>query len=143
MLRDRTPEQKWLFAIFIYFMALGTAGLIVNPDFSAGADATAKSFQWVDWNGWHAVSTYSVAVPLLAGALSLRYTAPMALAVGAGVLGTGLWGVLDDRPFQLIYFRHQAGDVVLHTTFGIALLVIGATALRRQRAQTHAAAAAA
>src|ERR1700752_4017137 len=73
-------------------------GLIVNPDFGFGDDATSELVLGVDMNGWHAVSGFLVALPGFAIARNTQ-VAPLFCAAAAGsLLTTALWALLSEHP---------------------------------------------
>jgi hypothetical protein len=63
-----TPERplqpvQWAAILgSIAVLAWSVPGLIVNPDFHIGTDATSVRVLGVDMNGWHAVSGFLVAI---------------------------------------------------------------------------------
>ena len=61
--RPFTPVQ-WATVIGSLVVLLWSIpGLIVNPDFAIGDDATSEVVLGVDMNGWHAVSGFLIAIP--------------------------------------------------------------------------------
>jgi hypothetical protein len=136
-LRNESAEwtfaQKGDFVLIIWMLAVGTIGLAINPDFATGDAATSKTFLWVDWNGWHAVATYALALPGLYLMLRPAWAVVYALYAGSVLVVTGIWAFLDDNPASLLPFKHQAGDGVLHMTLGILFLVVAAVQIGRDR----------
>jgi Domain of unknown function (DUF4383) len=102
-------------------------GLIVNPDFSTGAGATAERVLGVDMNGWHAVSGFLVAVPVLLVATRPRAAALLVAAAAGSLIATGIWALLDTQVAAgLFYFPNNETDALLH--FGTAtIFLIGAS----------------
>lgn len=90
-------------------------GLIVNPDFGIGQEATSELFLGVDMNGWHALSGFLVVVPVLL-VFRNRELLPWLLAAAAGgLIGTAIWALFSEYPAGgLFYFPNVAGDVILH-----------------------------
>lgn len=90
-------------------------GLIVNPDFHVGIDATSVRVLGVDMNGWHALSGFSVAIPGLFAALRRSWSAMFNLAAAAALLSTAVWAVLSTQVAAgLFYFPHGDADALLH-----------------------------
>ena len=55
LLAARGPfVQRAVVAIFLALLAWRIAGLIANPDFATGGQATAEQVLFVGFNGWHA-----------------------------------------------------------------------------------------
>jgi hypothetical protein len=131
-----TFAQKGDLALIVLMLAFGTIGLAINPDFATGDAATSKTFLWVDWNGWHAVATYALALPGLYLMLRPTWAVFYALYAGSVLIVTGVWAFLDDNPATLLPFKHQAGDGVLHMTLGILFLGVAAVQLGRDRRRT-------
>jgi hypothetical protein len=106
-------------------------GLIVNPDFSTGGDATAQQVLGADMNGWHAVSGFIVAIPAILAPrphLAARYL-PLA---AAGLTATAIWALASTSIAGLFYFPHNDTDALLH--FGVsAIFVAGAAHHFRSR----------
>jgi hypothetical protein len=90
-------------------------GLIVNPDFATGDAATAERVLGVDMNGWHAVSGFLVAIPVLALVpwpdLLARF---LPLAAG-GLIATAVWALFSTSiAGGLFYFPNNETDALLH-----------------------------
>src|SRR5918997_1849956 len=68
-------------------------GLIVNPDFAIGEDATSELVLGVDMNGWHAVSGFLVAIPGLVAALRASWAGLFNLAAAGSLIAPGIWGL--------------------------------------------------
>jgi hypothetical protein len=135
----RSGPGQWTFAqkgdlvLIVWMLVVGTIGLAINPDFSTGDAATAKTFLWVDWNGWHAVATYALALPGLYLILRPSWAVLYAVYAGSVLILTGIWAFLDDNPATLLPFKHQAGDGVLHMTLGTLFLAVAAVQSGRDR----------
>jgi hypothetical protein len=102
------------------------AGLIVNPDFSTGADATAVKWLGVDVNGWHSLAGMFLGAP---GMLLLKWpeaTRPYVYSIIAVLLVTAVWGVLEERPLGLLYFPDRMGDFIFHiaSALGFSALLL-------------------
>ena len=101
-------------------------GLIVNPDFAIGDDATSELVLGVDMNGWHALSGFLVAIPGFLAALRASWAALFNLAAAGSLIATGIWALADDHPAAgLFYFPNSAGDAILHFATS-AIFVAGA-----------------
>ena len=91
-------------------------GLIVNPDFATGDAATAEKVLGTDMNGWHALSGFLVAIPVLLAAWRARpevLAALLALSAGA-LIATGVWALAQTRVAGLFYFPDNEADALLH-----------------------------
>jgi hypothetical protein len=67
-------------------------GLIINPDFAIGDDATSKLVLGVDMNGWHAVSGFLITVPAFLVARRPYLATVFCAASAGGLLGHGRLG---------------------------------------------------
>jgi hypothetical protein len=135
-LADWTFAQKGDLVLIAFMLVVGTIGLAINPDFATGDAATSKTFIWVDWNGWHAVATYVLALPGLYLMLRPAWAVLYALYAGSVLIVTGVWAFLDDNPATLLPFKHQAGDGVLHISLGVLFLGVAAAQISRDRRAT-------
>jgi hypothetical protein len=90
-------------------------GLIVNPDFAVGEQASAVRVLGVDMNGWHAVSGFLVAIPALLAAPRPNLAAIVCLAAGASLIATAVWALLDTQlAGGLLNFPNNEADALLH-----------------------------
>jgi hypothetical protein len=90
-------------------------GLIVNPDFATGGSATSKIVLGVDMNGWHALSGFLVAIPVLWAAMSPQRAAIFVPFAAASLLATAVWALISAHPAAgLFYFPHGDTDALLH-----------------------------
>jgi hypothetical protein len=101
-------------------------GLIVNPDFSLGAQATGVTWLLMDWNGWHAVGGIALWATAVVAAFRADYARVFAvLAIGVNVL-ISAWALIDPNVIGLFYLPNTA-DVVLHlgaaAIFAVVLLL--------------------
>ncbi len=55
-MKSWTFLQKMNLGLGVVFLAQAIGGMVVNPDFAVGDNATSEVFLWMDWNGWHALS---------------------------------------------------------------------------------------
>lgn len=126
-IRGWTVAQRFAIGVAAFTVITGTVGLILNPDFSVGDDATAEVFI-VDWNGWHAVAALAVGLPGLAVAWLPHLAVPYLLYRVVVDAGTGIWAALDDRPLGLLYLP-TASDAILHMVIA-AVCLVGVMAAR-------------
>ncbi len=119
----------------VALMVWSIPGLIVNPDFGIGTQATSELVLGVDMNGWHAVSGFLVAIPVLLALGNAVLLPWVQAAAAAAIWGTAVWSLATEYPFGgLFYFPNPTGDVVLHLATG-SLFAVGAyLGLREQRA---------
>ena len=138
MRSEWTFAQKGVLFLATVLTLWSIAGLIANPDFATGANATSKSVLGVDFNGWHAVSGLLLLVPGLV--LALRPTWALLYAFYAGFVNlvTGFWALADTQPYGLLEFPNNESDAILHFTFAFAFLAVGAVQLARNRSATAA-----
>lgn len=132
--------QKSAIAGCVVILLWSIAGLIVNPDFAIGDEATSKLVLGVDMNGWHAVSGFLVVVPVLAVLRNEELLPWVMLAAAAGLFATAGWALFSEYPAGgLFYFPNRVGDVLLHlgTT---AIFAYGAWVGLSRRAADHPAA---
>ena len=109
----------------VMILVWSVPGLIVNPDFSTGSDATAQQVLGADMNGWNALSGFAVAIPALVLAprphLAARYL-PLA---AAALTATAIWALASTSIAGLFYFPHNGTDALLHLGVS-AIFVAGA-----------------
>jgi hypothetical protein len=90
------------------------AGLIANPDFAIGESATSARVLGVDMNGWHAVSGFLIAVPGLVASRRRDWSFLLAIVAAVGLIATGVWALIDIRPFGVLYLPEAVPDALLH-----------------------------
>lgn len=112
-------------------------GIIVNPDFAVGDDATAEKVLGGDMNGWHALSGFLVAIPAIVIALVRPGLTALYLVVGsAGLIATGIWALFSTEVAGgLFYFPNNEVDAVLH--FATSAIWLTGAALGLRSAQAH------
>jgi hypothetical protein len=133
-----TRWQRLLLAFCLLQLAWAAAGLVINPDFAIGADATSVPVLGVDFNGWHAVSGFLLFGPGLFAFNRDEIAVPYTWAAILALLATALWTVFSERPAWVFYFPNTGGDIQLHV--GSALILALLLVIRRlDRSRTSAA----
>lgn len=123
------PVQICAIAGALLVLMWSVPGIIVNPDFAVGDDATAERVLGGDMNGWHALSGFLVAIPAIVLALRWPGLTPLYLVLGAaGLIATGVWALLSTEVAGgLFYFPNNEVDAALHfATSGIWLAGVAA-----------------
>ena len=105
-------------------LVFSAVALAANPDFAVGSDATAVKFAGIDFNGWHAVSGFALFTPGLLLLKWPQYTRPWVLAVAALLVGTAIWGLLDEHPLWLLFFPDSRSDAIYHVGAALGFLVL-------------------
>jgi hypothetical protein len=131
-----TIAQKGVLAVSVVLTVWNVAGLIANPDFATGADATAVQVLGVDFNGWHALSGFLLVGPGFLMCLRPTWAFFFALYTGALLVLSAIWALVDTRPAELLAFPHNEADAVLHFSFAAAYFSVAALQLRADRAGT-------
>jgi uncharacterized membrane protein len=123
----RSFIQVAVFLISLVFLIWSIAGLIANPDFATGADATSSQVLGVDFNGWHGLLGIALFGPGLFFARRADWALLFALAAIASLVASGTWALLDTRPADVLYFQHNGADAALHfgsaLAYGVAVVV--------------------
>jgi Domain of unknown function (DUF4383) len=120
-----TPVQWAALIGALAILTWSVPGLILNPDFSTGSDASARQVLGADMNGWHAVSGFIVAIPALILAARPHLAARYLPLAAAGLTATAFWALASTSIAGLFYFPHHDTDALLH--FGTsAVFVAGA-----------------
>jgi hypothetical protein len=128
-----TFAQKGVLVISVALIAWSVAGLIANPDFSTGPNAPTERVLGVDFNGWHAVSGFLLVGPAFYFVRRPQWALLFALYAGGVLVLTAIWAAFDTNPAGILAFPNNEADAVLHMGMGIALLIVAATQLRRDR----------
>jgi hypothetical protein len=124
--RPLQPVQWAAIVGSVVVLIWSVPGLILNPDFAVGGDASSVRVLGVDMNGWHALSGFLVAIPGLFAALRRPWAALFCVAAAASLLSTALWAVLSTHPAAgLFYFPNGDADALLHVGTS-AIFVAGA-----------------
>ena len=121
--------QRLLLAFCLLQLAWAAAGMVINPDFAIGADATSVPVLGVDFNGWHALSGFLLFGPGLFAFNRDEIAVPFTWAAIAALLATALWTVFSERPAWVFYFPNGSGDIRLHV--GSALILALLLLIRR------------
>lgn len=112
------------------------AGLIVNPDFAIGDEATSELVLAVDMNGWHAVSGFLIVVPVLLVLNNEALFPWVAIAATVGLFATAVWAALSRYVAGgLFYFPNPEGDVFFHILTGSIFAAAAALAFSSRRAE--------
>lgn len=135
-----TPIQWAAIAGALVVLMWSVPGLIVNPDFGVGDDATAERVLGADMNGWHALSGFLVAVPALLLVPRPRLLAVYLPLAAGGLIATGIWALLSTEVAGgLFYFPNNEADALLH--FGTSAIWLGGVAASRGGARGRSPAA--
>lgn len=116
--------QRLLLAFCLLQLAWATAGLVINPDFAIGADATSVPVLGVDFNGWHAISGFLLFGPGLFAFTRDELAVPFTWAAIVALLATALWTVYSEHPAWVFYFPNADGDIQLHVGSAIILALL-------------------
>jgi hypothetical protein len=132
--RPLTPAQWAAIAGAVAVLVWSIPGLIVNPDFATGDDATSVRVLAVDMNGWHAVSGFLIAIPALYAASRHSYATVFDLVAAASLYATAVWALLSERVAGgLFYFPNGEADALLHVGTASIFLAGGLHGLRAHR----------
>jgi hypothetical protein len=113
--RPFSPVQWAAFLGALAVLVWSVPGLIANPDFAVGEEASSVRVLGVDMNGWHAVAGFLVAIPALLAARRPNLAAIVCLAAGTGLVATAVWALLDTQlAGGLLYFPNNEADARLH-----------------------------
>jgi hypothetical protein len=119
-----TRWQRLLLAFCLLQLAWAAAGMVINPDFAIGSDATSVPVLGVDFNGWHALSGFLLFGPGLFAFDRDEVTVPFTVAAIAALLATALWTVFSERPAWVFYFPNRGGDIQLHVVSALILALL-------------------
>jgi hypothetical protein len=130
----RIPFIQWaVVAISLALLAWSIAGLIANPDFATGDQATAKQVLFVDFNGWHALSGIALAAPGLLAGRRANWSLLFAVAAAVALAASGVWALLDTNPAGVLAFPNNQADALLHFAFAVLYGSVAALHLRARR----------
>jgi hypothetical protein len=133
--RPLAPVQWAAIAGSVVVLVWSIPGLIANPDFAVGDEATSVQVLGVDMNGWHALSGFLVALPGFFAALRSSWSAAFCLAAAASLIATAIWALADTYPLGgLFYFPNGGADAVLHLATSAIFLAGAASYLRGREA---------
>jgi len=127
-MKNWTLLQKMNLILGIVFTAHAIGGMIVNPDFATGDSATAETFVWMDWNGWHALSGIFLWVTALAVVPRADLSRLFAWLIIVTNLPVVIWMLFDTVPFGLFALPTR-GDLIFHS----AIVIVYAIALLATR----------
>jgi Domain of unknown function (DUF4383) len=125
--------RRAVVAISLALLAWSLAGLIANPDFATGDQATAEQVLFVDFNGWHALSGIALAAPGLLAGRRATWSLLFAVAAAAALAATGVWALLDTSPAGVVAFPNNEADALLHFAFAVLYGSAAALHLRARR----------
>jgi len=132
--RPLTPAQWSAIAGAVAVLVWSIPGLIANPDFATGDDATSVRVLAVDMNGWHAVSGFLIALPALFAATRRAYAVIFDLVAAASLCATAVWALAETQVAGgLFYFPHGEADAILHVGTATIFLIGGVHGLRDRR----------
>ncbi len=104
-------------------LAFCIPGLIINPDFAVGDDATAKRVLGVDMNGWHALSGFVVTLPCLLSLRRPRLLTAFVVAAAVSLIVTGIRALfVTELAGGLFYFPNNVTDAILHLSVSTIFL---------------------
>ena len=113
--RPLAPVQWAAIAGSVVVGLWSVAGLIANPDFAIGDEATSELVLGVDMNGWHAVSGFLITIPGLFAATRRELAAVFCVFAAGGLIATGVWALLSEQVAGgLFYFPNGGADALLH-----------------------------
>ncbi len=118
-MKSWTFLQKMNLVLGVVFLLHAIGGMVVNPDFSTGDQATSEVFLWMDWNGWHALSgivLWTTAVAVAPRADLSKLFAWLIIATNVPVV---VWMLFDDVPFGLFNLP-TTRDLIFHTSIVVA-----------------------
>jgi hypothetical protein len=122
--RPLAPVQWAAIAGSVVVGLWSVAGLIANPDFAIGDEATSELVLGVDMNGWHAVSGFLITIPGLFAATRRDLAAVFCVFAAGGLIATGVWALLSEQVAGgLFYFPNGGADALLH--FATSAIFIG------------------
>jgi len=119
-----TRWQRLLLAFCLLQLAWSAAGMVINPDFAIGADATSVPVLGVDFNGWHALSGFLLFGPGLFAFDRDEVAVPFTWAAIAALLATALWTLFSEHPAWVFYFPNGSGDIRLHVVSALILALL-------------------
>ncbi len=128
-----TLAQRASVALGAFYVFVGVAGLIVNPDFGTGASTSAELFI-VDWNGWHAVLTLLLAATAFAAAARPRWAVVFLAYNVVANSTTAVWALFDKTPLGVLDLPNVAIDVALHFVIAAISIVVLLVQVRGDRA---------
>ncbi len=118
-MKSWTFLQKMNLVLGVVFLLHAVGGMIVNPDFSTGDQATSEVFLLMDWNGWHALSGIFLWTTALAVAPRADLSRLFAWLIIATNLPVVIWMLFDDVPFGLFNLP-TTRDLLFHASIVVA-----------------------
>lgn len=105
--------QKLCLVLGAVLLIHSVGGMVVNPDFAVGEDATSKVWLWMDWNGWHALSGIALWATSMAVSFRANLARLFAFLVVVAEVPLIIWMLFDERPLGLFVLPTTA-DLVFH-----------------------------
>jgi hypothetical protein len=117
--------QVAVFGISLINLVWSVVGLVANPDFAVGDDATAKRVLGIDFNAWHALSgIVPLFLPGLVAAFSEKWAFRFAVYAAIALCGSAVVIFFVTRPLPVLFLPHNQADAALHlaagATYGLA-----------------------
>ncbi len=129
-MKSWTFLQKMNLGLGVVFLAQAIGGMVVNPDFAVGDNATSEVFLWMDWNGWHALS----GILLWSTSLAVVPRADLSRLFGYLIVATNvpivIWMLFDSVPFGL-FALPTTGDLIFHAAI-VAVYALALLATRKK-----------
>lgn len=134
-MKSWTFLQKMNLVLGVVFLLHAIGGMVVNPDFSTGDQATSEVFVLMDWNGWHALSGIFLWVTALAVAPRADLSRLFAWLIIATNVPVVIWMLFDDVPFGLFNLP-TTRDLIFHASIVVAYALALLTTRQKAVAQT-------
>lgn len=134
-MKSWTFLQKMNLVLGVVFLLHAIGGMVVNPDFSTGDQATSEVFVLMDWNGWHALSGIFLWVTALAVAPRADLSRLFAWLIIATNVPVVIWMLFDDVPFGLFNLP-TTRDLIFHASIVVAYALALLATRQKAEAQT-------
>jgi len=121
--------QKMNLVLGIIFLVHAVGGMVVNPDFAVGSDATSQAWLLMDWNGWHALSGILLWSTAIAVSFRRDLSRLFAFVVVGAQIPVIIWMLFDPRPLGL-FVLPTTGDLLFHSSIVAAYAIALATSRR-------------
>lgn len=127
--------QKMNLVLGVVFLAHSIGGMVVNPDFAVGDNATAETFLWMDWNGWHALSGIVLWITSICVAFRADLSKLFAWLIIATNTPVVIWMLFDSVPFGL-FSLPTTRDLIFHSAIVVAYALALLATRQKVAAQT-------